>query len=58
MKTLAKWSVEDYHQIINTGILCDRQVELLTGEIVEMSPESPIYFKKQSKYYLELQENL
>ncbi|MEL0588137.1 MAG: hypothetical protein U1V55_24180 [Planktothrix rubescens PR222] len=49
MKTLAKWSVEDYHQMIDAGILCDRQVELLTGEIVEMSPESPIYFKKQSK---------
>jgi hypothetical protein len=46
MKTLVKWSVEDYHQIINTGILCDRQVELLAGEIIEMSPESPIHFKK------------
>jgi hypothetical protein len=29
MKTLVKWSIEDYHQMIDAGILCDRQVELL-----------------------------
>jgi Uma2 family endonuclease len=46
MKTLAKWSVEDYHQMIDAGILCDRQVELLAGEIIEMSPESPIHYYK------------
>ena len=34
-----KWSLEDYHQMINTGLLDDRSVELLAGEIVEMSPE-------------------
>ncbi|MCF3644659.1 Uma2 family endonuclease [Planktothrix agardhii] len=44
MKTLVKWSVEDYHQMIDAGILCDRQVELLAGEIIEMSPESPIHY--------------
>ena len=44
MKTLAKWSVEDYHRMIEAGILCDRNVELLRGEIVEMSPESPIHY--------------
>ncbi len=55
MKTLAKWSVEDYHQMINAGILCDRKVELLVGEIVEMSPESPIHYytAKQGTKYLE-----
>ncbi len=35
----AKWTIDDYHQMIAAGILCDRQVELLKGEIVEMSPE-------------------
>jgi Uma2 family endonuclease len=34
----AKWSLQDYHQIIDTGILNDRKVELLRGEIIEMSP--------------------
>jgi Uma2 family endonuclease len=37
--TTAKWSIEDYHQIIKAGILDDRQVELLNGEIIEMPPE-------------------
>ncbi|HEY9901348.1 MAG TPA: Uma2 family endonuclease, partial [Candidatus Sericytochromatia bacterium] len=39
MTTLAKWSVEDYHRMIAAGILCDRRVELLAGDIVQMSPE-------------------
>jgi Uma2 family endonuclease len=37
--TLAKWTIEDYHQIIETGVLVDRNVELLYGEIVEMPSE-------------------
>ncbi|MFN6572592.1 hypothetical protein A6770_03635 [Nostoc minutum NIES-26] len=41
MKTLAKWTIEDYHRMIEAGILCDRQVELLNGEIVELTPEGP-----------------
>jgi Uma2 family endonuclease len=55
MKTLAKWSVNDYHQMIAVGILRDRRVELLAGEIVEMSPETPIHYTtaKQGARYLE-----
>ncbi|NJL47752.1 MAG: Uma2 family endonuclease [Leptolyngbyaceae cyanobacterium SM2_5_2] len=37
--TLAKWTLADYHQMIEAGILTDRRVELLRGEIVEMPPE-------------------
>ncbi|NEQ65084.1 MAG: Uma2 family endonuclease [Symploca sp. SIO2D2] len=37
--TIAKWTVEDYHRMITTGILKERQVELLNGKIVEMAPE-------------------
>jgi Uma2 family endonuclease len=37
--TLAKWTLQDYHQMIAAGILDDRCVELLNGEIVEMPPE-------------------
>jgi Uma2 family endonuclease len=55
MKTLAKWSVADYHRMIEAGILRDRQVELLAGEIVEMSPETPIHYVtgKRGARYLE-----
>ncbi|MGK7902689.1 MAG: Uma2 family endonuclease [Hormoscilla sp.] len=59
MKTLIKWSVEDYHQMIETGILSDRPVELLAGEIVEMSPETPIHYntaRRGSKYLENLLE--
>lgn len=45
MITLAKWSVEDYHQMIEAGILSERNVELLEGKIIEMSPEGPLHRK-------------
>ncbi|NES82311.1 MAG: Uma2 family endonuclease [Moorea sp. SIO2B7] len=49
MKTLAKWSVQDYHSMISTGIFRDRRLELLGGEIIEMSPEIPLhYYQAQS----------
>lgn len=53
MKTLATWSVDEYHRMIEAGILQNRKVELLTGEIVEMSPETPIHYstaKRDTKY--------
>ena len=37
--TIVKWSIEDYHHMIASGLLDDRPVELLNGEIVEMPPE-------------------
>ncbi|MFM7794563.1 MAG: Uma2 family endonuclease, partial [Microcystis panniformis] len=40
---LAKWSVVDYHRMIAAGILIDRRVELLNGDILEISPESPLH---------------
>lgn len=43
MQTLAKWSVEDYHRMIEVGILAERQVELISGEIVEVAPEGPLH---------------
>ena len=39
MKTRYKWTVEDYHQLIETGLLSGKPVELLEGELIEMSPE-------------------
>ncbi|GAP97057.1 Uma2 family endonuclease [Leptolyngbya sp. NIES-2104] len=55
MKTLAKWSIDEYHRMIEAGILRDRCVELLAGEIVEMSPETPLHYStaKRGARYLE-----
>jgi Uma2 family endonuclease len=53
VKALAKWSISDYHRMVECGLLCDRRVELLRGDIVEISPESPIHYataKHGSKY--------
>lgn len=37
--TTAKWTLEDYHRMVEAGLLEGRAVEFLHGEIVEMSPE-------------------
>lgn len=41
--SLAKWSIDDYHRMIEAGILGDRPVELIEGEIWEMPPEGPLH---------------
>jgi Uma2 family endonuclease len=49
----AKWSLDDYHQMIDAGILDDRAVELINGEIVQMSPEGvphTFYCRGTAKY--------
>lgn len=43
MKTLMKWSLEEYHNLIDNGVLANKNVELLEGELVEMPPESPLH---------------
>ena len=54
METLAKWSVDDYHRMVEADILRDRRVELLAGDIVEMSPETPSHYNtaKRGASYL------
>ena len=37
--TTAKWTLEQYHQMIEAGILDDQPVELLNGEIIVMPSE-------------------
>ena len=34
-----KWSISKWHELVNSGVLAEQKVELLEGEIVEMSPE-------------------
>jgi Uma2 family endonuclease len=38
-----KWTIEDYHRMIEAGILVDRKVELLRGEIVSVPPEGELH---------------
>lgn len=35
----AKWSLEEYHRMVESGVLDGRRVELIHGEIIEMPPE-------------------
>lgn len=49
MTTLAKWTITDYHRMIAAGILCDRSVELLAGDIVQMSPEGLLHASRIRK---------
>jgi Uma2 family endonuclease len=51
---VAKWTIEEYHRMISAGILDNRRVELLRGEIVEMSPEGEphAYFSTSAGTYL------
>jgi Uma2 family endonuclease len=50
----AKWSLSDYHQTIEMGLLDERKVELVRGEIIEMSPEGALH----SSYCSEIGEYL
>lgn len=34
-----KWSIDKWHELVNSGVLEGQKVELLEGNIVEMSPE-------------------
>ncbi len=43
MITLTKWTLDDYHSMIDAGILNDRHVEFILGDIVDMSPENPLH---------------
>lgn len=41
--TTAKFTVEDYHKMIDAGVLADRRIELIDGELLELSPEKPFH---------------
>jgi Uma2 family endonuclease len=46
--TTAKWTLDDYHRMIDAGILANRSVELLNGEIIDMVPEGPEHAQSSS----------
>lgn len=51
---IAKWTLEEYHRMIDSGVLDDRQVELIRGEIIEVAPEGKphAYSVSESGEYL------
>jgi Uma2 family endonuclease len=52
------WSIADYHQMIEAGILtADDPVELLEGKIIRMSPQRPFHascVQRSSNYFYEI----
>jgi Uma2 family endonuclease len=52
--TTYKWTVDRYHQAIDSGIFDDQSVELLAGEIVIMPPEREphAYYNTETADYL------
>lgn len=54
MSAIAAWTIDEYHQMIKAGILSDRRVELIAGEIVEMPPEGEphAYSSHEASEYL------
>ena len=49
----AKWNLHDYHQMIESGLLDDRLLELINGEIIQMVPEGiahSFYCRSTAKY--------
>jgi Uma2 family endonuclease len=54
MKTLVKWTVDDYHAMISANLLVNRKCELIDGEIVAVSPELPQHYStvKRGASYL------
>lgn len=39
--TIVRWTLTDYHQMVQAGLFEGRHIELLNGLIVEMAPEGP-----------------
>jgi Uma2 family endonuclease len=58
--TTAKWTLDDYHRMIEVGLLESRHVELLNGEVIEMPPEGPEHAQQSTDtadYLKQLLEN-
>jgi Uma2 family endonuclease len=46
---LMKWGLDKYHELVKAGVLEDCRVELLNGDIVEMSPVDPVHDDTQEE---------
>jgi Uma2 family endonuclease len=39
----ARFTIYEYHKMIDAGVLADRRIELIDGELLEVSPEKPFH---------------
>ena len=46
---LRRWTREEYHRMVELGLFHDQRVELIDGEILEMSPQEALHFATISK---------
>lgn len=51
MVQTAKLSVDEYHRIVEAGVLGDRRIELLNGELIEVSPETPSHANQNNRVF-------
>ncbi len=53
VRASTRWTTADYHRMIANGLLVNRQVELIDGQIVDMAPELPVHratYRRGVKY--------
>lgn len=46
--TLLRWTVDEYHRLVSSGVLKGRRVELIQGDLIEMAPEGPQHSARTS----------
>ncbi|MGF1516159.1 MAG: Uma2 family endonuclease [Elainellaceae cyanobacterium] len=47
----ARLSIKEYHQIVASGALGSRRIELLNGELIEVSPETPYHANRNNRLF-------
>ena len=52
--TIARWTLADYHAMVQIGLFAGRPIELLNGLIVEMPPEGPEHADASTRLMPEL----
>jgi Uma2 family endonuclease len=52
--TIARWTLADYHAMVQAGLFAGRPIELLNGLIVEMPPEGPEHADASTRLMPEL----
>ena len=53
-----KWSIANWHRLVETGVLANSHTELIAGEIVETNPEEPLHSYSSHKITNYLQNHL
>lgn len=60
MVSVFKWLIVDWHELIKSGVLAEHRVELLEGEIIDISLEEPMHSSTNysvAEYFRDLLRN-